>query len=229
MLCHVSAWAWNCANGRPSARSASRHILACRHSTTKYLAGHSDAIGGALCMADERLAQELRDDRTALGSTPGSLEPWLLLRSLRTLHLRIRQQCTTASKLAKWLSRAVDGDHSHPLVGKVVSVSHPSLPSHPGHEVAVRQMVGGFGGCFSLELASEDAARRLPAELELFRDATSLGGVESLIEWRRKYDVAVSPLLLRVSVGVEEEEHLRADLERGILRTTAACLSKEGE
>ena len=94
---------------------------------------------------------------------------------------------------------------------------HPSLPSSPDHEAAARQMKGGFGACFALELTTEAAARALPAALTLFSDATSLGGVESLIEWRRKYDDAVSPLLLRVSVGLEEVEHLKADLERGIL------------
>jgi cystathionine gamma-synthase len=81
-------------------------------------------------------------------------------------------------------------------------------------------MVGGYGGCLAVELSTEAAARALPAELTLFRDATSLGGVESLIEWRRKYDTSISPLLLRVSVGLEEEEHLRADLQRAILEVS---------
>jgi cystathionine gamma-synthase len=151
---------------------------------------------------------------------PGSLEPWLLLRSLRTLHLRVRQQCETAAQLAAWLQRAATGEAGHPLRGLIASVSHPSLPCHPGHDVATRQMSGGYGGCFAMELASEAVARALPAELALFRDATSLGGVESLIEWRRKYDTAVSPLLLRVSVGLEEMEHLRADLQRAILKVS---------
>ena len=84
-------------------------------------------------------------------------------------------------------------------------------------------MSGGYGGCFALELASEQAARSLPAALRLFRDATSLGGVESLIEWRRKYDDAISPRLLRVSVGLEEAGHLQEDLQRAILQVSAAA------
>ena len=103
------------------------------------------------------------------------------------------------------------------------SVAHPSLPSDLSHGVARRQMSGGYGGCFALELASEQAARRLPAALRLFRDATSLGGVESLIEWRRKYDDAISPRLLRVSVGLEEAAHLQEDLQRAILQVSAAA------
>jgi cystathionine gamma-synthase len=191
------------------------------HSTTKSLAGHSDAVGGALCVSDASLASVLRADRTATGSTPGSLEPWLLMRSLRTLHLRVERQSATAATLAAWLHRAACREPGHPLAGHVHSVQHPSLPSDPSHEVAARQMQGGFGGCFALELSTEAAARALPAALTLFRDATSLGGVESLIEWRRKYDDAISPLLLRCSVGLEDADHLRSDLERAILKVSS--------
>ena len=188
------------------------------HSTTKYLAGHSDAIGGALCVADCELATRLREDRTAAGSTPGALEVWLLMRSLRTLHLRVQRQSETATALAAWLESAVDADpSSHALAGLVASVWHPSLASSASHTIACRQMVGGFGGCFALELICSEAAQALPAELKLWRDATSLGGVESLIEWRRKYDDSISPRLLRCSVGLEEAEHLKNDLERAIL------------
>jgi len=195
------------------------------HATTKYLAGHSDALGGAICVGDAKLAQELQSDRTALGSTPGSLEVWLLLRSLRTLHLRVERQSRSAAELAAWLHAATK-DSGHPLSGCVHAVHHPSIPSHPSHDVAARQMEGGYGGCFALELATEAAARALPEALELFRDATSLGGVESLIEWRRKYDAEVSPLLLRCSVGLEDPVHLRADLQRGILQ--ASCGPRTG-
>lgn len=205
-------------------------------------------MGGALCVADEALAAELRDDRTAVGSTPGSLEAlcshrvshvpalmcvpvgmgvmrallqvWLLMRSLRTLHLRVQRQCDTALQLASWLHGAVEGSpgcEAHPLSGLVHAVHYPGLPSSASHEVAARQMVGGFGGCFALELSTENAARELPGSLSLFRNATSLGGVESLVEWRRKYDDQISPLLLRMSVGLEEPEQLQADLQRSIL------------
>ena len=191
------------------------------HSTTKALSGHSDAIGGALCVADAEMAAALRADRTPLGSTPGNLEAWLLIRSLRTLHLRVARQSTTAAALASWLQRAVDGEAGHPLAGHVASVRHPSLPTDPSHAVAAAQMPGGFGGTMAIELTTEGAARALPAALSLFRDATSLGGVESLIEWRRKYDDAISPTLLRLSVGLEEEADLRDDLCRAILQVSA--------
>ena len=189
------------------------------HSSTKYLSGHSDAMGGALCVSDPALASQLKEERTAMGSTPGGLEAWLLLRSLRTLHLRVARQCETAATLARWLHGAVDGGgggggSNHQLSGLLRSVAHPSLASDPSHAVAKRQMHGGFGGCLAIELATEAAARALPAALSLFHDATSLGGVESLIEWRRKYDDAVSPLLLRLSVGLEEPEHLQMDLQQ---------------
>lgn len=192
------------------------------HATTKYLAGHSDALGGALCVSDKQLAQELRQDRIALGSTPGSMEVWLLMRSLRTLHVRVERQSRTAAELAEWLHRATVPNADHPLKGLIHAVHHPSLPSHPQHAVAQRQMLGGYGGCLALELATESAARALTGALTLFRDATSLGGVESLIEWRRKYDAAVSPLLLRISFGLEEVTHLQEDLQRGILQVSAA-------
>ena len=119
-----------------------------------------------------------------------------------------------------WPQCAVDGEAGHALTGKVISVRHPSLPTDPSHAVASQQMAGGFGGCFAIELASEDAAKALPDALTLFRDATSLGGVESLVEWRRKYDDAISPRLLRVSVGLEDVEHLRQDLERAVLEVS---------
>lgn len=186
------------------------------HSTTKSLSGHSDAVGGALCVREATLAAQLRADRASMGSTPGSLEVWLLARSLRTLHLRVQRQSETAGKLAAWLQQAID-DQAHPLAGHIVSVRHPSLPTDATHNVARRQMSGGYGGCFALELASEEAARSLPEKLQYFCDATSLGGVESLIEWRRKYDDAISPRLLRVSVGLEDADALIADLTRAIL------------
>lgn len=204
-------------------------VDAVMHATTKYLAGHSDVLGGALCVGDGELARQLRQDRTALGSTPGSLEVWLLMRSLRTLHLRVERQSRTAAELAAWLhsATAMGGMEDHPLHGLVHAVHHPSLPSHPSHAVAAKQMQGGFGGCFAVELATEGAARALPAALILFRDATSLGGVESLIEWRRKYDSAISPLLLRVSVGLEDREHLQSDFQQAILQVSNAASDVE--
>ncbi|CAE7037803.1 unnamed protein product [Symbiodinium natans] len=107
------------------------------HATTKSLAGHSDALGGAVCVASAEVADQLRKDRMALGSTPGSLEVWLLLRSLRTLHLRVQRQSATATLLAEWLQLATAGDTSHALSGLIHAVHHPSLKTHPNHAVAI--------------------------------------------------------------------------------------------
>lgn len=194
----------------------------CMHSSTKYLAGHSDALGGVLFVGDSQLHTRLLNQRTAFGAVPGSMETWLLLRSLRTLHLRVEKQCATAAGVAAWLHEATHSPE-HPLHGLVHDVRHPSLPSHPGHEIAKRQMAPGlFGGTFALLLRDEAAARALPAQLRLFKDATSLGGVESLIEWRRKYDDDVDARLLRVSVGLEHQTDLIADLESAIQAVSAS-------
>ena len=173
------------------------------HSMTKFLSGHSDALGGVLVVPAASAAEELRRARATSGSVPGALETWLTLRGIRTLGLRVRRQSETAARLAAWLE---------PRVGRVW---HPSLPSHPGYELARRQMRGP-GSILAVELESEDAARALPRRLSLFRDATSLGGVESLIEWRRKHDPEAPPALVRISVGLEDPEDLVADLEQAL-------------
>lgn len=173
------------------------------HSSTKFLAGHSDAMGGVLVVGGEEQAQRLRMERTVSGAIPGALECWLTLRSLRTLNVRVTRQCENAVQLAQWLE------------GRVARVWHPSLPSHPGYEIGQRQMRGP-GAVMAIELESSEAARSLPSRLRLFRDATSLGGAESLIEWRYKHDPLTTPTLLRVSVGLEEAEDLIADLEQGL-------------
>lgn len=173
------------------------------HSTTKFLAGHSDAMGGALVVADAEQAEQLRNERTISGAIPGALEAWLTLRSLRTLSLRVERQSASASELAAWLA------------GRVARVWHPSLPSHPGYEIGRRQMRGA-GGVLSIELETPEAAQSLPGRLKLFQDATSLGGVESLIEWRHKVDPLAPPALLRISVGLEAVEDLIADLAQGL-------------
>ncbi len=175
------------------------------HSTTKLLSGHSDALGGVLVARDEATAARLREERTVSGAVPGALETWLTLRGLRTLGLRVRRQTETASALAAWLEP------------RVARVWHPSLVSHPGHALAARQMRGP-GPILSFELATEQAARELPSRLRLIRDATSLGGVESLVEWRRKHDPEAPAALLRLSVGLEDPEDLVADLDRALAR-----------
>jgi len=176
------------------------------HSSTKFLAGHSDVLGGVLVVPDEAQSKALRDERAISGALPGSLEAWLTLRSLRTLSLRVRRQSDSAATIAAWLE---------PRVRKVW---HPSLRSHPQHALAARQMRGP-GGVMSIELDDPESAQSLPSRLKLFRDATSLGGVESLIEWRRKHDPHAPPALLRISVGLEDPEDLISDLELGLART----------
>jgi cystathionine gamma-synthase len=173
------------------------------HSSSKYLAGHSDALGGVLVAKDPQLARRLREGRTVAGSVPGALETWLTLRGVRTLSVRVRQQTATATRLAAVLEP------------RVARVWHPSLPSHPGHALAGRQMRGP-GPMLSIELATEEQARALPDFLRVFQNATSLGGVESLIEWRRRFDPHAPPTLLRISVGLEDAEDLAADLLEGL-------------
>lgn len=178
------------------------------HSVTKLLSGHSDALCGVLVARDADLAGRLHRARTVSGAVPGALEAWLALRGLRTLGVRVRRQTETATRLASWLEP------------RVARVWHPSLRSHPGHDLAARQMRGP-GPILSIELATEEAARDLPRRLSLFRDATSLGGVESLVDWRRKHDPEAPPALLRLSVGLEDPEDLERDLERGLAEVAA--------
>jgi len=225
------------------------------HSTTKSLAGHSDALGGALLApkgallsssggqaSDQRTVYDaLRTQRAALGSVPGSLETWLLLRSLRTLHLRVERQCDTASKLAAWLDGNGDGScsstgssstgvsqisHSSAAAATpelalksapelLVKVSHPSLASCASHAAASKQMAL-YGGVLAIELRSLAAAKALPSRLNLFKDATSLGGVDSKAEWRWQYDKQVPRGLVRLSIGLEDFRDLQNDLAQGI-------------
>jgi cystathionine gamma-synthase len=173
------------------------------HSTTKFISGHSDALGGALVANDPAVGAALRAERTISGAVPGALECWLALRGVRTLSLRVRAATATATRLAAFLD------------GKVARVWHPSVPSHPSHALAARQMRGP-GAVLSIELASEAEARAFPKRLRLFHDATSLGGVESLVEWRRKQDPEAPPALLRMSIGLEDPEDLEADLAQAL-------------
>lgn len=173
------------------------------HSTTKFVSGHSDALGGVLVARDPAVAAALRAERAISGGVPGELETWLALRGVRTLALRVRAATETATRLAAFLE------------GKVARVWHLSLRSHPSHALAQRQMRGP-GAILSIELDSEAAARAFPPRLRLIRDATSLGGVESLVEWRRKQDPEAPPALLRISVGLEDAADLEADLAQAL-------------
>lgn len=181
------------------------------HSATKYLNGHSDVIAGALATArDDERWQRLRYLRGAGGAVPGPFEAWLLLRGMRTLHLRVAAACANAMAIA----RRFDG---HPKLSQVL---YPGLSSHPGHAVAAKQMRGGFGAMMSLRLAAgEDAAKRFTAQLRVFKRATSLGSVESLAEHRASVEGpgTLCPAdLVRLSIGVEHVDDLIADIEQAL-------------
>lgn len=182
------------------------------HSTTKYLGGHSDLLGGALIVGADAPADvitRLRSWQNLAGAVPAPFDCWLLLRSLSTLPLRVRAQSATAAGLAAWLA-------AHP---KVERVYYPGLASHPNHAVAARQM-SAFGGMISFEVrGGHDAAKAVACRVHLITQATSLGGVESLIEHRRPVegpDSVTPPGLLRLSVGLEHPDDLRADLAHAL-------------
>ena len=182
------------------------------HSGTKYLAGHSDLMAGVLATraaADGRW-EEVRLARTQTGGVLGAFESWLLLRGLRTLHVRYERQAANALAIARHFEH-------HP---RVEAVLYPGLESHPGHTVARRQMTGGFGAMLSLLVpGGAEGAKRAATRTRLFVPATSLGGVESLIEHRASVEgphSAVPANLLRVSVGIERADELIDDLEQAL-------------
>ena len=183
------------------------------HSATKQLNGHADVLAGALITArlDARWDRIIHD-RAHRGAVLGPFEAWLLLRGMRTLFLRVPHSATSAQRIAEWLA-------THPAVP---AVFYPGLRSHPGHAVAARQMSDGFGMLLSFRLrGGEVAARRVAAGLRLFRNATSLGGVESLVEHRAPVEgpgTRVPNDLLRLSIGIEAVEDLLADLEQALAR-----------
>ncbi len=181
------------------------------HSATKYLNGHSDVIAGALATArDDAMWQRIQFVRTNFGPALGPMEAWLTLRGMRTLFLRVRQ----ASANALALARHFEG---HPAIAEVM---YPGLQRDPGHAVAARQMEGGFGGMLSLRVAGGAAAAiAAAARVRLWKRATSLGGVESLIEHRASIEGPASPVpadLLRLSAGIEHVDDLIADLEQAL-------------
>ncbi|KAK6522600.1 hypothetical protein TWF281_002038 [Arthrobotrys megalospora] len=176
------------------------------HSASKYIGGHSDMLGGVLVTRDLKTRWKLWEDRLYLGGVMGNLEAWLGTRSARTLGLRVLRQSENATKLAGWLSEELAKEG---VVKDVVEVvKHASLQKE---EWVGKQMKGGFGPVFAIEMKSELLAKTLPSHLELFAHATSLGGVESLIEWRAMSDAHCSTKLLRVSVGIENWEDLKKD------------------
>jgi cystathionine gamma-lyase len=189
------------------------------HSSTKYLGGHSDVLGGCLVTSDDELAERLRFHQNAAGAVPSPFDCWLLLRGLKTLALRVQRHSDNALAVARHLE-------AHPVVH---AVHHPGLASHPQHELAEQQMGGVFGGMVSFELADEAAAVRVLEALRLFTLAESLGAVESLAEHPGLMTHASVPIderrriglrdgLLRLSVGIEDLEDLLADLDQALLQ-----------
>ncbi len=179
------------------------------HSATKYLSGHSDVVAGALVTRDEGLLNRLQSYRTMQGSILGPMEAWLVLRGLRTLPVRLERQQATAGVLAERLN-------AHPAIARV---RYPGLVDDPGHDLARRQM-RGFGAMLALEpVGGIDAAERLVHGVQLWVPATSLGGVESLLERRRRIasePETVPESLVRLSVGLENVEDLWADLDQAL-------------
>jgi cystathionine gamma-synthase len=184
------------------------------HSTTKYLGGHSDVVGGAVIVTDPALADGLAFTRNATGAVPGPLDCWLTLRGIKTLAVRMDRHCANAQRVAEMLA-------AHPAVAEV---HYPGLPAHPGHKVALAQM-RGFGGMVSFRVrGGESQAVDVCARTRLFTLGESLGGVESLIEHPARMthaSTAGSPLevpadLIRLSVGIEDARDLIGDLERAL-------------
>jgi len=199
-------------NQRPLEHGA--HIVA--HSTTKYLNGHSDVIGGALVVSDEELDRKLQFLRNATGAVPGPMDAWLVLRGLKTLHLRMMAHNENGHRVAGFLSEHPD----------ILQTWYPGLPSHPQHELARSQM-SGFSGMVSVELGSAERARHFVERTRIFALAESLGGVESLIgapalmthasipaEMRER--LGITDGLVRLSAGIEDPDDLVDDLEQAL-------------
>lgn len=186
------------------------------HSATKYMAGHSDITAGVLGTARrDALWEEITQVRTLQGGVIAAFEAWLLIRGIRTLFLRYERASSNALALAEHFARARG----------VARVRYPGLPNHPGHAVAARQMTGGFGGMLSIETrGTYEQAQKVARSTQVFIPATSLGGIESLIEHRKAIEgpaSAVPETLLRISTGIEAAQDLIADLEQALER--AGC------
>ncbi|HEX3816651.1 MAG TPA: cystathionine gamma-synthase [Mycobacteriales bacterium] len=183
------------------------------HSTTKYMGGHSDVVGGALVAADDEVADQLTFHQNAMGAVPGPFDSWLVLRGIKTLGVRMDRHCANAERVAAMLQE-------HP---RVRSVRYPGLPEHPGHEIAAKQM-RGFGGMVSFQVDSEETALDFCGRTTIFTLAESLGGIESLVEHPGRMthqSVAGSQLevpadLVRLSVGIESIEDLLADIAQAL-------------
>jgi cystathionine gamma-synthase len=188
------------------------------HSTTKYIGGHSDVLGGFAATNDPTIAERLRFLQRSLGAVPGPFDAWLVLRGVKTLAVRMKEHCENARTVVEFL-------HGHSEVTKVL---YPGLPEHPGHDIAVRQM-RDFGGMVSFLVETEEEAVELVARTKLWTLAESLGGVESLIEHPARMthaSTAGGPFaaprnLIRLSVGIESPDDLIADLEQALVPVAA--------
>jgi cystathionine gamma-lyase len=194
------------------------------HSTTKYLGGHSDTVGGALITGDKALAEKLRFMQNAIGSVMGPFDAYLTLRGVKTLAVRMRQHCSSAARIAAWLEK-------HP---KVARVTYPGLASHPQHVLAARQMrldgqPAGGGMITAYLKGGIDESRRFLENVHIFALAESLGGVESLIEHpaimthasvpaEQRKELGISDSLVRLSVGIEHTDDLQQDLEQALAK-----------
>ena len=176
------------------------------HATTKFIAGHSDAMGGVVVTGDSVAATSLREDRARDGAIPGALESWLTLRGVRTLPLRVARQSDSAMQVAAFLASSR------------FAVWYPGLSTHSGHDIAARQM-SEYGGMLSFEIEDGEQAAAFVDRLQLFRSATSLGGVESLAELRARSNPEEPPGLIRLSIGLESPEALIADLDQALQAT----------
>lgn len=189
------------------------------HSTTKYLGGHSDVLGGAVVFGDDRFVEAVKFQQFAVGAVSAPLDAWLTTRGIKTLAVRVRQHSENAQAIAEWAQGRPEFER----------VYYPGLASHPGHDIAARQM-SGFGGMLSLALsAGQEAAKAFAESTEIFQLAESLGGVESLIGYPpdmthasvRGTALAVPENVVRLSVGIEDVRDLIADLEQGLARLSA--------
>lgn len=189
------------------------------HSATKYLGGHSDVIAGALIVKDKELGEKLHFAQFATGGTLGPMDSYLVLRGIKTLHLRVQRHCENGEKVAEFLN-------AHPAVKRVY---YPGLESHPNHDIAKKQMIGGFGGMVTFTFNSgkmEDAVKFLE-KVKVFTLAESLGGVESLanhpttmthasVPAEKRAEIGITDDLVRLSVGVEDIDDLLTDLEQAL-------------
>jgi cystathionine beta-lyase/cystathionine gamma-synthase len=197
------------------------------HSGTKYVGGHSDMLCGLLVLHPDRAKdgwlKTLHKDRQYMGGVMGSFEGWLGIRSARTMHLRVTRQAQTAEKLVAWLQKEIS-DPASPVGQVLERLQHASIQYEDLKDGWLqKQMPGGFGPVFSIWAKNPNHARQLPSKMFIFQHATSLGGVESLMEWRAMSDAGCDPKLLRISCGIEEFEDLKHDVLQGLKSLLKSC------